>query len=94
MTGASAELVVTDPHGLHLRPAAQLVKRAASLAVEVRITNLSRDPDRQAPARSLLAITGLGVDQGHRIRIEAEGEGASEAVAELRSLIEQGFGEA
>lgn len=86
-----AEVVVSHPHGLHLRPAAEFVKLTASLGVPVRVTNLSRDPERHASGRSLLALTALAIDQGHRIRIEADGEGASHAVAELRSLVESGF---
>lgn len=93
MSDASAEVVVRHPHGLHLRPAARFVKLAASLGVTARVTNLTRDPDRHAPARSLLGITGLGVDQGHRVRIEAGGEGAAQAVSALRSLLESGLDE-
>jgi phosphotransferase system HPr (HPr) family protein len=90
---AAAEVVVSHPHGLHLRPAARLVRLAATLGVPVQVTNLTRDPARRASARSLLSLTGLGIDQGHRIRIEAKGEGASRAVAELSSLVESGLGE-
>lgn len=93
MNTAATEVVVAHPHGLHLRPAARFVRLAASFGVPVTVTNLSRDPDRHASGRSLLALTGLGVDEGHRIRIEAEGEGASQAVAELHSLVESGLGE-
>ncbi len=91
MSAAQTEVVVSYPHGLHLRPAARFVRLAASLELPVQVTNLTRDPERHASGRSLLALTGLGVDQGHRIRIEAEGEGASRAVAELRSLVESGL---
>ena len=83
--------MVSHPHGLHLRPAAEFVKRAASLGVPVQVTNLTRHPDRHASGRSLIALTALGIDQGHRIRIEAEGDGAAHAVAELRALIESGL---
>lgn len=93
MSGAEAEVVVSYPHGLHLRPAARFVRLAASLGVPVQVTNLSRDASRKVPARSLLGVTGLGIDQGHRIRIEAEGDGASQAVAELRALVESGLEE-
>ncbi len=84
------EVVVPHPHGLHLRPATEFVKLAASLGATVQVTNLTRDPDRHASGRSLLALTALGIDQGHRIRIEADGEAASQAVAELRALVESG----
>jgi phosphotransferase system HPr (HPr) family protein len=93
VNGAEAEVVVSHPHGLHLRPAARFVRLAATLGVAVQVTNLTRDPARHASARSLLSLTGLGIDEGHRIRIEARGEGATQAVAELRSLLESGLGE-
>ncbi|MGH7921913.1 MAG: HPr family phosphocarrier protein [Candidatus Dormibacteraceae bacterium] len=93
MTGSTTELTVDHPHGLHLRPAARFVKLAASLGLPIAVTNLTRDPERHASARSLLQITGLGIDQGHRIRIEATGEGAEQAVDALRALVESGFAE-
>lgn len=90
---AETEVVVSHPHGLHLRPAARFVRLAASFGIPIQVTNLTRDPARQASARSLLAVTGLGIDQGHRIRIQAEGAGAAPAVAALRTQIESGLAE-
>lgn len=89
----AVEMVVEHPHGLHLRPAAQFVRLAASLGAQAWVTNLSRDPDRRASGRSLLQVTGLAVDQGDRIRISATGEGAAASVERLRALIESGFSE-
>lgn len=91
MTEASAELTVGHEHGLHLRPAALLVRTAAGFGAEVRLANLSRATGRTASAKSLLEVTALGVDQGHRVRIVATGEDAAEAVAALRLLVESGF---
>ncbi|HZU17658.1 MAG TPA: HPr family phosphocarrier protein [Candidatus Dormibacteraeota bacterium] len=91
MSRARAELAVEHEHGLHLRPAADFVRLAARYRAEVRVGNLTRGGDRRANAKSLLELTALGVDRGHRILLEAEGEDAEEAVAALRRLVESGF---
>jgi phosphotransferase system HPr (HPr) family protein len=86
-------LTIRNPSGLHARPAALFVRSAAAFASDVRITNLSRDPDKAAPAGSLLAVLALGVSRGHEIRISAEGDDADEALASLTELVEGGLGE-
>jgi phosphotransferase system HPr (HPr) family protein len=91
MAEASTEVTVEHEHGLHLRPAADFVRLAARFQSQIRVSNLTRGGNRQASARSLLEVTGLGVDRGHRIRIEAAGGDAEEAVAQLRRLVESGF---
>lgn len=84
---------VRNPSGVHARPAAIFVKAAAEHPPEIRITNLTRDPGRSASAKSILGVMQLGIAQGHDVRLEADGEGAERALAELRALIEAGLGE-
>lgn len=86
-------VTVRNPSGLHARPAAAFVRAAAGLPVEVRVTNLTRDPDRSAAAKSILGVMQLGVAQGHELQLEAEGDGAETALDDLRALIESGLGE-
>lgn len=90
---ASVTTVVPNPSGLHARPAATFVKAAAGYAADIRITNLTRDATRSASAKSILGVMQLGVAQGHQLSIEAEGDDAERAVAELLALIEAGLGE-
>jgi phosphotransferase system HPr (HPr) family protein len=90
---AEVTIEVRNPSGLHARPAALFVKTAGGLPAAVQVTNLSRDPSRSASARSVIAVLGLGVSSGHRIRISAEGEGAEASIEELRQLVEGGLGE-
>lgn len=90
---AEATLAVRNPSGLHARPAALFVKAAGGFAADLRVSNLSRDPDKEVAARSLLAVLTLGVSRGHEIRIRADGEDAEEAIEHLRALIESGLGE-
>jgi phosphocarrier protein FPr len=89
---ASAELLVETAHGLHARPAAQLVRTAASFDAEIIVTNLStgRGP---ASARSLNAVATLGVGHGDRIEVSASGPQAREAIEAVRSLAERNFDE-
>lgn len=90
---ADAEVEVRNPSGLHARPAATFVRAAGAQAVDVRVTNLSRDEGKSVSARSVLGVMGLGVAQGHRIRLSAEGSGAEAAVAALAELVASGLGE-
>jgi phosphotransferase system HPr (HPr) family protein len=90
---ADVTLIVRNPSGLHARPAAIFVRSAASFDADVRVTNLTRDPDKVAPAGSLLAVLALGVSRGHEIRISAEGDDADEALSTLTELVEGGLGE-
>jgi phosphocarrier protein FPr len=87
------ELEVRNPSGLHARPAALFVETARRFSADVQITNLTRNPERTASGRSLLAVLALGISHGHTIRIDANGAGADEAIAALRELVESGLGE-
>jgi phosphotransferase system HPr (HPr) family protein len=90
---ARAEVEVRNPSGLHARPAAAFVRAAGGLGVDVRVTNLTRDPARSASARSVLGVMGLAVAQGHRIALEADGAESDAAVRALAELVEAGLGE-
>jgi phosphotransferase system HPr (HPr) family protein len=86
-------LRVRNPSGLHARPAALFVKTAAGFAADVRVTNLTRNPEKTVAARSLLGVLGLGVSSGHEIHVSATGDDADAAIAALRDLVESGVGE-
>lgn len=88
----SFEAVVLNPSGLHARPAATFVKAASRYDAEVRIADLDAGND-EVSARSLLALMALGVRQGARVRVSATGPQARQALADLRALIDDGFGE-
>lgn len=90
---AEAEIEVRNPSGLHARPAATFVRAAGGFVSDVRVTNLSRNADRSASAKSVLGVMGLAVGRGHLIRITADGEDADDAVATLTGLVEAGLGE-
>ncbi len=88
----SFETVVVNPSGLHARPAATFVKAASRYDADVRIADLDAGGE-EVSARSLLALMALGVRRGARVRVSATGPQAVQALAELRALIDDGFGE-
>lgn len=90
---AELTIVVRNPSGLHARPAATFVKAAAGFSSDIQLTNLTRNPDRSANAKSVIGVMGLGVSSGHQIRVVAEGADAEAAVAALGELVRDGLGE-
>ncbi|MFE1033563.1 phosphoenolpyruvate--protein phosphotransferase [Streptomyces sp. NPDC058807] len=72
-------VTVTDPEGLHARPATQLVATAQRFASEITL----KVAGKQAGAKAMLAVLGLGADCGAEVRIEARGADALEAVTAL-----------
>jgi phosphocarrier protein FPr len=78
----SRELKITNPHGLHARPAANVVDRVRPFGAEVVI----HANGRKANARSITALLGLGAATGDEVRVVARGadaEGAADAVAAI-----------
>ena len=88
----SFETTVINPSGLHARPAATFVKAASRYDADVRIEEVGGESPAVS-ARSLLALMALGVRQGARVRVSAAGPQAKDALDDLRSLIDDGFGE-
>lgn len=88
---AKARVRIGHPAGLHARPAALFVQTAASFESTIQITNLTRDSERQADAKSIISLMTLGVEHDHEIEIDAEGSDADAAVEALRSLVEGDF---
>ncbi|WP_217914617.1 phosphoenolpyruvate--protein phosphotransferase [Miltoncostaea marina] len=84
-----ATAVIRDPLGLHARPAASLVRAVAGLDADVRISNDSAGTG-PASARSLTALSALGVLEGHRVRIAARGPDARAALGALLAAIAEG----
>ena len=76
---AERAVVVALLQGLHARPAALLARRAKGLAASITL----RAHGRAADARSVVGIMSLGVRRGDELLIQAEGEGAPLAVAEM-----------
>lgn len=80
---------IKNKSGLHLRPAAEFVKKAAEFQSNI---TLERD-GKAVNAKSILHVQALGVRQGMTVKIRAEGADAKEALAALEELVNNKFGE-
>lgn len=72
------EYVITDPLGIHARPAGTLVKEAKKSQSRI----IVRKGEKEADASKLMALMGLAVKQGDKIEVKVEGED-EEAAAKL-----------
>jgi multiphosphoryl transfer protein len=86
-TAASDEVVlaltITNPAGLHARPAAVVVDRARSFRAEVSIETHGR----RANARSITALLALGAATGDQIKIIGRGADARAAVNAVAEIV-------
>jgi len=88
----NVEVAVKHKVGLHARPASLFVRQAGKFPCDIFVSNVSSNGKR-VNAKSILGVLTLGVQQGHVIRIEAEGEQAEAALQALVKLISDNFGE-
>ena len=86
----TAEIIVTDPVGLHARPAAQFVKLANEFTSDISIRNLS-DSGNWVNAKSILSMLIAAVKQNDQIEIRAVGADEQAAVEKLSALVNSGF---
>jgi phosphotransferase system HPr (HPr) family protein len=81
----SSETLVALPADvdLHARPAAEFVKTALGFSSKLTVAS----EEREADAKSLLAILGLGAKRGTTLRLAAEGEDADAALHALSDCV-------
>ena len=77
--------VVTDPEGLHARPAGILVKKAAEFQSKIMIDKAGKAAD----AKRILGVMGLGVKKGEEVTITAEGEDEETAIGALEAFFKE-----
>ena len=76
---------ITDPQGIHARPAGLFVKEAAKFPGSVSV-----DKDGNAvDGKRLLALMGLGIKQGQEITLRCEGEQEAEAMEALSDFLQK-----
>lgn len=78
------DVVISAENGLHVRPAAQLVKSSQSFACEITFAANGKS----VSAKSLLKLQTLGLAKGTTVTISAAGEDEQRAVLTLVELLE------
>ena len=84
---SKSTFVVLNEKGLHTRPSTELCKCASRFKCQVTLYY----NDLSVNAKSLLGILMLAASRGAKIRIEAEGEDAEEAIRAILFLAKKKF---
>ena len=77
------DYVITDPVGIHARPAGVLVKEIKKFAGStVTITK----GEKSVNALKLMALMGMGIKQGDTVKVTVEGADEEAAAAEIEAF--------
>lgn len=76
---------ITDPQGIHARPAGEFVKAAAAFPCDVKI----QKGEKEMNAKGILGVMSLGVKQGEEITVKCDGEKEDEAAASLEKFLKE-----
>nr|WP_092073997.1 HPr family phosphocarrier protein [Dendrosporobacter quercicolus]NSL47815.1 HPr family phosphocarrier protein [Dendrosporobacter quercicolus DSM 1736]SDM75023.1 phosphocarrier protein [Dendrosporobacter quercicolus] len=82
-------LTLTNKAGLHARPAAQFVQKAAGFQSKVTIAAGGKTAD----AKSILAVMSLALTGGRSFTLTVDGADEQGCADALRALVESNFGE-
>jgi phosphocarrier protein len=75
--------VITDPEGIHARPAGEFVKVAKECQSDVNITK----DDKTVSAKKIFGVMGLAIKQGQEITVTVEGADEDVAAEKLEAFL-------
>ena len=78
---------ITDPNGIHARPAGVLVKTLKGCNSSVTI---SKD-EKSVDMKKLLALMGMGIKQGDTVTVKVEGDDEETCAAEIEKALKENF---
>lgn len=81
------QYTITDPNGLHARPAGLLVKEAQKFSSTVKLTR----GEKSADLKRLFAIMGMGVKCGETVEVAVHGADEAEAAQTLEKFFQENF---
>ena len=74
---------VGDEHGIHARPAGAIVNCAKKFASQITL----KKGEREANAKRLISVMGLGAKYGDELTVFVEGEDENNAASEIQKLL-------
>ena len=81
------QFTITDPNGLHARPAGLLVKEAQKFSSTVKLTR----GEKSADLKRLFAIMGMGVKCGETVEVAVDGADEVQAAQTLEKFFQENF---
>ncbi|OFK81820.1 PTS galactitol transporter subunit IIC [Anaerosphaera sp. HMSC064C01] len=79
------EYTITDPIGIHARPAGLLVKLLATIKSDVKVAK----GEKIVNAKSILGLMGLQAKQGEAIKFIIEGDDEEEAIKKVEDFLKE-----
>ncbi len=86
----SQKVRITNPTGLHLRPAGVFCNLASNYKCKV---SFRYGKNNEANAKSVLDVLGACIKTGDEITLVCDGEGEDEALKAMVKAVEDGLGE-
>ncbi|EPP16842.1 MULTISPECIES: HPr family phosphocarrier protein [unclassified Megasphaera] len=81
------EFVVTDPQGIHARPAGLLVKEAKKFESNISVFKGAR----KGNLKKIFTVMALGVKQGETIKVQVEGADEEQAASTVEAFLKENF---
>lgn len=81
------EFVVTDPQGIHARPAGLLVKEAKKFESNISVFKGAR----KGNLKKIFTVMALGVKQGETIKVQVEGADEEQAASAVEAFLKENF---
>lgn len=78
---------ITDPAGIHARPAGFIVKEAAKFKSDIKISANGKEAD----AKKIFAVMSLGVRNGEEITVTINGADEKDAKTALSAVMGEHF---
>ena len=78
---------ITDPLGIHARPAGILVKEAKKFTSKITVFK----GDKSCDMRKLLALMGMAVKQGDTVTVQIEGDDEADCAAAIEKFMKENF---
>ena len=85
----SQKVIISNPSGLHARPASVLVQAAGKCQSDVILVY----GEKRIQAKSILNLMAAAIKSGSEVVVECSGETEEEDLKKWVSLIENGLGE-
>lgn len=76
---------ITDPAGIHARPAGMLVKKTMPFKSDIKIVK----DGKEGNGKSMLSVMGLGTKNGETVTVQADGTDEDKAIEELEAFFKE-----
>ena len=76
--------IITDPDGIHARPAGELVKAAKEFESDIKLEKDGKTTD----AKKIFGVMGLGIKHGQAVKIIIEGSDEDKAAECLEKFMQ------